>query len=227
MTAVSTYSVRLVDCARTRQGKEQGGLGTHASGVCTLLKKWYTSVCQKASSGNQVWNADVQWQAVPSSAPAGESAGAALTVNLILFFIPIPRDSVILSHPNYSNGFTLPSIMDHSLGGVTVVGGTRRGNQRTPTLGISEIYVDRLQERNAAETPLTIARLAFHEGMHNQLDTWNNNLHAQGGFAAAIPVGTDPTIANINAMAARIGNLVPQWTGGFQAWLDWDKNRPR
>jgi hypothetical protein len=52
MTAVSTYSVRLVDCARTRQDKEQGGLGTHASGVCTLLKKWYTSVCQKASSGN-------------------------------------------------------------------------------------------------------------------------------------------------------------------------------
>ena len=218
-----TYVVRLVDCAKARGG----GVGDHAAGVLTLLKTWYGAVCQRATSAGTVWTADIGWLEQPTQTPQGSDAGAPFTINMLLFFVPIPRDSVILLHPSYASGFELPSVRDHSVGGLTVTEGTIQGGQQTPTLAISEIYIERSRGTDQALAPLRLAKLAFHESMHNQLNKGAAALHSGEGFAKPEVLGDAPSAANILAMAQRIGVLMPQWVGGMDAWNAWERERPK
>jgi hypothetical protein len=167
----------------------------------------------------------VQWLDQPVSTPSGGDAGGLHAINLIVYFVPYPRDSVILLHPDYSSGFTLDAMTDTTRMGTTVTQGTTQGSARTPTLGISEVYIHRLQDSHSvAATRLNLARAAFHESMHNQLGM-GDELHRNDGFAKAEPSGSSPSAANIKAMADRIGVLTPQWQDGFQEWLKWNKDR--
>ena len=154
-------------------------------------------------------------------AAAIEHAGSPLTINLIVFFVPAPSQGVIRLHPQFRST-TLPAESDRTIWGTTVSQWTPRGAQpgrRTPTLGISEVYIARCRDASDAATRLNLARTAFHECMHNQLIRPGDELHhGNAGFAADTPVGSAPTTQNVQAMAASIGTLVPQWLDGFQAW---------
>ena len=75
-----------------------------------------------------------------------------------------------------------------------------------------------------------LAKLAFHEAMHNKLRQ-GAELHAGGGLASA-GVGSDKSLSddNIAAMAAAMRTPVKQWPEGFevlrQARLRRDANDP-
>ena len=210
--AANTYVVRLVDIDK----KTNYGVNTDANDVRTLLTTWYTLVCQKASSGDAVWTADVQWLDNPPGAkPPGSDAGGAFVVNMMIYFVLTPRDSVISLHP--SNNGRLPdasAFSDKNDIGLTWFQSSNSG----VTVDVSEVYVTRCRTLQGSEPmPLVLARTAFHESMHNQL-ALGSALHRSGGFAAADPSGTSPTAANISQMAASIATLRPQWVDGFQAW---------
>jgi hypothetical protein len=227
MADTKTYTVRLIDCgkARDRTAADAASVGADAESVSSQLKTWYSAVCHKASSANTTWNADVQWLDQPTSTPSGGDAGGLHVINMIVFFVPYPRDSVILLHPDYSSGFALDAITDPTRMGTTVTQGATQGSVRTPTLGISEVYVHRLQDpHSSSATPLNLARAAFHESMHNQLGK-GDELHNGDGFAKSEPSGNTPSAANISAMAAKVGTLTPQWQDGFREWLKWNKDR--
>jgi len=213
--ANNTYTVRLIDCATS------GGVGSNATAVGASLTTWYRSVCQQATSSSNTWTADVQWQMQPGGNSGGADAGNPLTINLIIFFVPSPRQSVIKLHPQYRTT-TLPAESDTGIWGTTVNRWTPAGaavGRRTPTLGISEVYVSRCRDSDNAVTQLNLARLGFHESMHNQLVRVGDELHrGQGGFAADTPTGNAPNAQNLQMMAAGLGILVPQWPDGFQAW---------
>ena len=210
--ANNTYTVRLIDCATS------GGAGSNAAAVGASLTSWYRQVCQQASSGSNAWTADVQWQPQPGGSTSGQDAGNPLIVNLIIFFVPSPRESVIKLHPLYRNT-TLAADSDPMEWGTTVNRWSTAGGRRTPTLGISEVYVARCRDSSDAATPLNLARIGFHESMHNQLVKPGAELHrGNGSFAAETPAGSAPSAPNLQMMAAGIATLVPQWPDGFQAW---------
>jgi hypothetical protein len=214
--ANNSYTVRLIDCAGS-----SGGVDSNTTAVGASLTAWYRSVCQQATSGDTTWTADVQWQTQPGGNSSGQDAGNPITINLIIFFVPSPRESVIKLHPQFRT-ITLPAESDPGIWGTTVSRFTPPGagvGHRTPTLGISEVYVSRCRDTASATTQLNLARIGFHESMHNQLIRVGDELHrGNGGFAADTPTGTAPSAPNLQMMAAAIGILVPQWPDGFQAW---------
>jgi hypothetical protein len=211
----NTYVVRLIDCQ-----KGAGGVEGNAADVLAKLKAWYTSVCQKASSGNTTWTADVQWLDQPPSNLPGQNAGSPLTINLILFFVPSPRSSVITLHPKFKKKVDLKNfggvniLEDTSVKGLTAIGKPRGSLD----LAVSEVYVTRCRDTSDAETQQNFARTAFHEGMHNQL-YMDDDMHRGGtGFRSAEATGDSPNADNLRDMAAKIGTLTQQWLDGFQAW---------
>ena len=213
--AISTFVVRLIDCAGS-----SGGVAAGTSDVGVSLTAWYTSVCQQASSAGTTWNADVQWLANPPSAVPGQDAASPLTINLIVFFVPDASQGVIRLHPLH-RGTPLAADADRTIWGTTESRWTpgARAGVRNPTLGISEVYVSRCRASGDADTRLNLARIAFHESMHNLLVKPGDDLHrGNGGFAADTPTGNAPNAANIRSLAAGIPTLVPQWLDGFQAW---------
>lgn len=73
----------------------------------------------------------------------------------------------------------------------------------------SEVYVRGL------EGPRHVAKIIFHEAMHNKLHR-GDNLHSQGGLAAeTIYADTPLTDANIATMAPALATSRPQWTGAW------------
>jgi len=214
--ANNTFTVRLIDCATS------GGVGSNTSAVGASLTSWHRPVCQQASNSSTTWTADVQWQTQPGGNSSGD-AGNPLTINLIIFFVPTTRDSVIRLHPQYRD-YTLPAESDSGIWGTTVSRWTPPGaapGRRTPGLGISEVYVARCRDSDTATMQLNLARMGFHESMHNQLVRPGDDLHrGNGGFAADTPTGTSPSAQNLQLMAGGLGALVPQWPQGFQVWRD-------
>jgi hypothetical protein len=72
----------------------------------------------------------------------------------------------------------------------------------------SEVYVGRM-------TPALVARVAFHEAMHNKTHWNDRRLHGRGGLARATVLdNTRLTRQNIQDMARVLGRNRPQWTGG-------------
>jgi len=214
--ATNTFVVRLIDVA----GGTSGVAG-HAASVGSSLSTWYQSVCQQATAGSTIWNADVQWLAQPPSNTPGQDAGSPMTINMIIFFVPDPQQGVIRLHPQFRNA-TVAAETDTTIWGNTVSQWTPPGahvGHRTPTLGISEVYISRCRTTDDAGTRLNLARIGFHDSMHNELVRPGNDLHrGNSGFAADVPTGSAPSAQNVQMMAGAIGTLVPQWLGGFQAW---------
>jgi len=78
-----------------------------------------------------------------------------------------------------------------------------------PNSGASEVYVK-------SSDPIFLAKLAFHELMHNRLKLGDAELHSQGGLASGnISSSTPLTAANIEAMARVIKDPIAQWTEGI------------
>jgi hypothetical protein len=214
--ATNSFVVRLIDVAGGTSG-----VSGHAAAIGSSLTTWFQTVCQRATAGSTVWTADVQWLAQPPSNPPSQDAGSPMTINLIVFFVPGPAQGVIRLHPQFRTA-TVPAETDQTIWGNTVSQWTPRGAQpghRTPTLGISEVYISRCRETSDVATRLNLARTGFHECMHNQLIRPGDDLHrGNAGFAADTPTGSTPAAQNVQMMATAIGTLVPQWLDGFQAW---------
>lgn len=85
---------------------------------------------------------------------------------------------------------------------------------------ISEVYIDAVD--GDADFDSKLAKLAFHELMHNKLDAHPikataTNIHKSGGAGLALenPGSQDLTPRNIALMAAHLTLEIPQWTGGL------------
>jgi len=97
--------------------------------------------------------------------------------------------------------------------GNTKGGGSGNGLTVFGNLSASEIYVS--SSRNG------LAELTFHELMHNKLQLDDANLHKKDGLAVkTVPLGGQPSTANINEMKAALKNSHKQWTGGWIAYND-------
>ena|ERR1700733_13395897 len=211
---VSTYVLRLVDCA--------GTMGAHKPPILTMMTGWYRSVATTASSATNTWTSNVQWLDQPPAPTSGQDAGSPMTINMIVFYVPDPSQSVIKLHPTWRGQ---PRKADDDTGqeGATVMSTTQAGQQaghRTAKVAISEIYTGRCRGANDDATRLNLARLAFHETMHNQMLLLDNELHHGhgGGFAAKVVDGNSPNAVNTRDLGATWGRLVPQWPDGLQAW---------
>ena len=102
----------------------------------------------------------------------------------------------------------VPSVVDVSVPGTTVY-----------QSGASEV-------RFVSTSAAALARLAFHELMHNRLKASDAVLHPQGGLAGkTVDATTALTAANIAAMSAVISTPIVQWTAGI-AILANGKNDP-
>jgi hypothetical protein len=211
MAAVNIYVVRLVDCDKANKAGVQGD----ADGVRSLLKTWFTQVCQKASTKDSTWNTDVQWlDSPPSTKPPNSDSGSPFVVNLMIYFVQSPRDSVIRLAPPNKGTFPDARVMSNKdYTGYTWTEPVKGG--RTTT----EVYVVRCQPTKDDKTsaPLQLARTAFHDGMHNQL-ALGEEMHKGSGFAASPADGDSPNGDNIAKMAAGITILRPQWVKGFEVW---------
>jgi hypothetical protein len=110
---------------------------------------------------------------------------------LLVYFMPA-NVSVIKNVPNMSGS---PNLSAH---GATA-----------PRSGASEVYVK-------SSDPIFLAKLAFHELMHNRLKLGDAELHSQWGLASGnISSNTPLTVANIEAMAGVIKDPIAQWTEGI------------
>ena len=95
------------------------------------------------------------------------------------------------------------------------------------TIPGSTIYQAGASEVRVTSTDATLlAKLAFHELMHNRLRQSDQQLHPQGGLASAtIYADTQLTTRNIKSMAAVLRNPITQWTQGIGI-LNSGKNDP-
>jgi hypothetical protein len=110
---------------------------------------------------------------------------------MLVYFMP-PNLSIVKNVPN-------------------MIGSPNLGADGTtaPNAGASEVYVK-------SDHPLFLAKIAFHELMHNRLRLSNAELHGQGGLASAsIQANTPLTPANIQSMAKVIADPITQWTEGI------------
>lgn len=130
--------------------------------------------------------------------------GVVQQTDIVLYFLASQADSIIkekykaLPKHNSGSGGTFPSASGM----------------------ISEVYL-RAMEGDFAYSRL-VAKLAFHECMHNKIDTppasTTADIHSGDGLAAAtISNGTDLTDKNIGLMAANLGRKVIQHTETMNA----------
>jgi hypothetical protein len=215
MMASNTYVVRLIDCTTPLDAASgsfgKSTIGSTTADISASLMTWYTFVCQKASSQSSSWSADVQWLANPPSSAPGQDAGHPLTINMLLFFVPTPRESVAKLHPRVPASRIAAIEKDAGAMGWTAL--------PSPQLAISEIYVTRCTNfKNDDGLVLKIARTGFHESMHNQLHQGDEMHAGKAGFGAALSTGNKPSAQDTKLMADKIGTLTPQWLDGFQAW---------
>jgi hypothetical protein len=118
------------------------------------------------------------------------AAAAPMTHELLVYFMP-PGLSVAKHAPNLSDP------VDLSADGNTAYGA-----------GASEVYVKYTDA-------VYLAKLAFHELMHNRLKQ-GNALHKQEGLAAKkIGPTTQLNDLNIKTMSAVLRNPITQWTEGI------------
>jgi hypothetical protein len=206
------YVVRLVDCDKANKTGVQGD----ADEVRGFLRDWFKRVCQKASTKASTWNEDVQWlDSPPSAKPPNSDSGAAFVINLMIYFVQSPQDSVIRLAKQNKGTVPQKVLSNKDYTGWTWTEPGKDG--RTTT----EVYVLRSQPTKDDKTAaaLQLARTAFHESMHNQLGL-GDEMHRGSGFEASPQVGNSPSADNIAKMAAGIATLRPQWVEGFQAWKD-------
>jgi hypothetical protein len=160
----------------------------------TTLKGFFDQVIRSNAALNRRFGegADVQWMArCPETAPH----------ELLVYVVSSGMDSIVNSLPGLSGQ---PANLGDD--GLTAW---------TNTLTASEIYVSRF-----GGDASMLAKLAFHEAMHNKTHQ-GSGLHNGGGLAASpLLAGSQLTRANIQIMAGALGRARAQWTGGCSAYND-------
>jgi len=110
---------------------------------------------------------------------------------LLVYFMPSGK-SVVKNVPN------LNKPVDLNADGTTV-----------HLAGASEVYVK-------SDDAVILAKLAFHELMHNRLKQSDDQLHPQGGLGgASITPATKLNDRNIKTMQAALNTPITQWTAGI------------
>ena len=116
---------------------------------------------------------------------------------LLVYYVANSSGSILRFMPGNSGGSGNGS-------GLTAFGGSLTG---------SEVYV--------SSSRSGLAELTFHELMHNKLHLDDANLHKKDGLAVAtVPLGGQPSPANITDMNQALKNKNKQWTGGWLAAMD-------
>ena len=112
----------------------------------------------------------------------------------LVYFMP-PGKSIVSYSPNLPTGTPQTSA---SSGGLT-----------NPNSGASEVYVK-------WNDKTLLAKLAFHELMHNKLQL-GDQMHLDDGLRTGKDINPSTPLTNQNArdMASAIANAVPQWTSGI------------
>ena len=127
---------------------------------------------------------------------------------LLVYFMPSGL-SIIKKVPN----LTAPTLkgIDLNSDGNTVI---------TASFCASEVYA------KSGTNAKMLARLAFHECMHNKLKLAGDALHnTQDGLGKAVINDTDqPSAKNIAAMKAALGQMVTQWADGIGILLNGQKD---
>jgi hypothetical protein len=160
----------------------------------TILKGFFDQVIRFNAALNRRFDegSEVQWMArCPETAPH----------ELLIYVVSSGMDSIVNSLPGLSSR---PASIDAD--GLTAW---------TSSLTASEIYVNRF----GADASM-LAKLAFHEAMHNKTHQ-GSGLHHGGGLAASpLRSGSQLTRPNIRTMASALGRARAQWTGGCTAYND-------
>jgi hypothetical protein len=160
----------------------------------TALKGYFDRVIQSAPALRRRFDegAEVQWT-TQCPGPAGHE--------LLINDVTSAMDSIVVSMPGLSER---PSSIDSD--GLTVW---------TDQLTSSEVYTARF-----GTNPAMLAKLAFHEAMHNKTHR-GANLHRGDGLAVTpLTEASQLTRANIRIMAGVLVRSRAQWTGGCTAYND-------
>lgn len=172
-------------------GRAQVG---NESATGTALKGYFDRVIQSNARLQRSYagGAEVTWTtSCPTVAPH----------EVLIYVVVSALDSIVVSLP----GLTSTQARTNS-DGLTVW---------TGTLTAAEVYTSRF-----GTNPAMLAKLAFHEAMHNKTHR-GSNLHSGGGLAVS-PITSRSTLttANIRLMQGVLGTSRPQWTGGCTAYND-------
>ena len=162
------------------------------SATGTALKGYFDRVIQSSATLRRSYagGAEVTWTtSCPTVRPH----------ELLIYVVVSALDSIVVSLPGLTNTQTRINS-----DGLTVW---------TGTLTAAEVYTTRFGANSAM-----LAKLAFHEAMHNKTHR-GNSLHSGGGLAAS-PISSRSalTTANIRLMRRVLGTSRPQWTGGCTAY---------
>ena len=181
-----TYNFHLADRVLSQIPGVWGEGMAYAVG--SYLKEFFDQVCTSPLTSNS--DSDFHWNTSPSDIRSHE---------LLVYFLATKNDSLVRQISTVPLG----------PGGSTLI--RTAGN-------LSEIYVTEsiAAMGGGADQARGFAVLAFHEAMHNKLKR-GNTLHTTsiggGGMAAGtVFANTQLTAGNISAMAAALGNSVPQNT---------------
>jgi hypothetical protein len=164
------------------------------SATGTALKGYFDRVIQSSATLRRSYagGAEVTWT---TSCPAVRPH------ELLIYVVVSALDSIVVSLPGLTNTQTRINS-----DGLTVW---------TGTLTAAEVYTTRFGTNSAM-----LAKLAFHEAMHNKTHR-GSSLHSGGGLAASpISQRSALTTANIRLMGRVLGTSRPQWTGGCTAYND-------
>lgn len=156
--------------------------------VRTLLKGFFDRVVRSSRSLRTRFDEGVRvrWT---TSCPTTRIQGH----ELLIYMVQSVISSVVSSH------FRSPRVGGNGVTAWATGAGGKTG---------SEVYVGRM-------TPALVARVAFHEAMHNKTHWNDRRLHGRGGLARATVLdNTRLTRQNIQDMARLLGRNRAQWTGG-------------
>ena len=155
------------------------------------VKQLFDEVCAHASSTTYT-SSDFWWD------PAN---GAVKSHELLVYFLKDSSDSLI--HKKYPK----ESI------NLTISGNTLWRSDSTPR--ISEVYVNTALQFQDAH--LLLAKLVFHELMHNKLEKFDVHGNGGGGLATASPITSSTMLTDKNKelMAAALSKKVPQYQGAL------------
>ena len=158
--------------------------------VGTLIKAIFDEVCQHPAS-TVFSDSDFWWDPSPGTIQNHE---------LLVYFLPDSSASVIVSAQSKYKIDSARSGNSYFLG-------------KAPR--ISEVYVN--PALKFTDRHLLLAKLCFHELMHNKLEPFNVHAKGGGGLAAASPISssTPLTEENKKLMAKALNRPVQQYTGAL------------
>ncbi|HVM86758.1 MAG TPA: hypothetical protein VMT76_01130 [Puia sp.] len=124
--------------------------------------------------------------------------------DLLVYVVSSYSDSLVIHFP------TNPTI-DPSLNGLTVFQTTTSNGRVVSKKSASEVYYDK-----SPNDVVLLAKLIFHESMHNKL-VMGNEMHDQSGGLAqeTITANTQLSSADIQRWRNNWNNRVNQWPEGF------------